>query len=253
MKNLIVFLTVAAMPAFPASAQTRDADAAVNSAIRDSDAFRHALKNDEISVASRNGDVVLSGKVFEEYHLTLAQETALASPGVVSVRNDLTLARPDPVQDSNAWITARVKEAFVIHRAASAVDAVVEVENGVVYLDGETVGEAQKSAASAYAREVPGVLRVENRMTVAGTDAAVKSAVLDDMDDAATTLRVKTDLLLHRPRGAETGVKTKDGIVTLTGAASDRGAKERAGQAAAGVSGVEAVDNRMTVVGEETR
>jgi len=55
-----------------------------------------------------------------------------------------------------------------------------------VTLRGQTVGKAQKSQASAYAREVPGVLRVDNRMTVAGTEASVTSSSIDEMDDAGS-------------------------------------------------------------------
>jgi hyperosmotically inducible protein len=155
-----------------------------------------------------------------------------------------------PAPPSDARLAELVRESLLSHRAAGAADARVEVDHGVVTLRGETVGEAQRAAATAYAREVPGVRRVENRMTIAGNEVTVMSTALDRMDDAATTLRVEAALFFQlSARALKTRVTTKDGVVTLAGTVATRADKDRVGAVVRGLQGVAAVDDRMAIAG----
>lgn len=145
---------------------------------------------------------------------------------------------------SDVELVELVRESLLRHRAAGAADARVEADHGVVTLRGETVGESQRAAAAAYAREVPGVRKVENRMTIAGSEVTVMSTALDRMDDAATTLRVKAALFFQLPAGAlKTRVTTKDGVVTLAGTVATRAEKDRVGEVVRELQGVAAVDS----------
>lgn len=165
-----------------------------------------------------------------------------------SGENSPRTATPDPAGDSDARIAARVEEFFLAQRSVVAADARINVRNGVVILSGLTATEEHRAVATAYARAVPGVRSVDNQMIVAGTDAAVNSTALGRMDDAAVTVRVKALLLIHRSTSAlRTKVKTKDGVVTLSGHARDAAEKVLIEKLVASLDGVAAVDDRMTI------
>ena len=176
-------------------------------------------------------------------------DTLIISPiGASSAENRLDPVSPDPLPDADSRIGARVKQAFLAQRIAAAADAEISVHDGVVTLSGKTVSEEHKALATAYARGVEGVKHVDNRMIVVGTEISVRSTAIDKMDDAAVTARVKAALLLHRSVSSlKTKVKTKDGVVTLSGRARNAAEKEMVGKLVSDLDGVSAVDNRMTV------
>ena len=70
----------------------------------------------------------------------------------------------------------------------------------------------------------------------------------EKIDDASITALVKTTLLYHRSTSAlNTKVKTKHGVVTLTGKAKKPSAKELATKFVSDVYGVKSVKNQMTI------
>ena len=71
--------------------------------------FKTYLKDDAITISSKDGAVTLTGTVNEEYHKALAGETVASLPGVKSVDNRLKLKGESPPENSDAWITAKVK------------------------------------------------------------------------------------------------------------------------------------------------
>lgn len=143
-------------------------------------------------------------------------------------------------------IAARIEEAFVAHRSAAAADAAIEVRDGAVTLTGVTVGESNRAEATAFARAVPGVKSVENRMRIAGTAVAVRSTRLDRMDDAAATVRVKA-ALLRRGEAFKTNVTTRDGVVVLKGRVASEAERARVVETARRLDGIAAVVDRLTV------
>jgi hypothetical protein len=69
-------------------------------------------------------------------------------------------------------------------------------------------------------------------------------------DDAFITAQVKLALLTHRSTSAvKTGVSTNNGMVTLSGHASNDAEKELVGKLASDIKGVVSVVNKMTVAG----
>lgn len=72
--------------------------------------------------------------------------------------------------------------------------------------------------------------------------------VLTVVDDSAITASVKADLLKDPKLSSQkVEVRTQEGKVTLTGSVSDPAAKQRAGEVAAAVSGVQKVNNELQV------
>jgi osmotically-inducible protein OsmY len=68
------------------------------------------------------------------------------------------------------------------------------------------------------------------------------------IDDASITAQVKMTLLYHRSTSAlNTSVKTKRGVVTLSGTAKSGAEMDLAAKFANDVNGVKSVNNRMTI------
>ncbi|MFI5350349.1 MAG: BON domain-containing protein [Elusimicrobiota bacterium] len=178
-----------------------------------------------------------------------AEETLIVSPMQESNPPIISSASPtDPAALSDAIIAKRVQDVFLAQRTAAAADAEIHVRAGIVTLSGKTVTEEHKRLATVYARAVDGVVFVDNQMTVVGTEVCVKSTAVDKMDDAAVTVRVKAALYMDRPAGAiKIAVRTRDGVVALSGRARSAGEKAMIGKLVSELGGVAAVDNRMTI------
>ncbi|HEX4046617.1 MAG TPA: BON domain-containing protein [Elusimicrobiota bacterium] len=162
-------------------------------------------------------------------------------------KNSPRSARLAVAADPDRRLAARVREAYVAHRSAVAADAKVCVKDGVVTLSGQTVSEDFRSQATAYAYGVKGVKCVDNRMTVVGTQASLKSTALDAMNDDSITLRIKAALFLHcAPSAFATKVETRNGVVILRGRVRDRRERERIGRVVARLEGISAVVNLLT-------
>ena len=117
----------------------------------------------------------------------------------------------------------------------------MDSKNGAVTLTG-TVNEASdRSLAENTVASLPGVVSVDNLLTVNGTQPAEHS-------DAWITMKVKTALLFHRNVSATgTSVYTDNGVVTLQGEASSIAQKELTTEYAQDVVNVKEVKNDMTI------
>ncbi|MFZ2396798.1 MAG: BON domain-containing protein [Smithella sp.] len=226
--------------------QASQMDNRIESSAKKSYVFKTYLQNDDIKVQSEDGVVTLTGTVSEESHKSLAQETVADLPGVKSVDNKLEVKGESPAPMSDAWITAKVKTIFLFHKNVSAMTE-VSTKDGIVTLRGKANNEAQKDLTTEYAKDVEGVKGVNNEMTV-GKIAKKKRTVGEKIDDASITAQVKMTLLYHRSTSAlNTSVKTKRGVVTLSGNADSAAEKDLASKYANDVNGVKGVNNRMTI------
>jgi hyperosmotically inducible periplasmic protein len=221
-------------------------DSSIESSARKSYVFKTYLQADDIKIQSKDGAVTLTGTVSEESHKSLAQETVASLPGVKSVDNRLEVKGERPAENSDAWITAKVKTMLLFHRNVSALTE-VNTKNGIVTLQGEANSMAQKDLTTEYAKDVEGVKGVNNVMTIAKTSKK-KQTVGGTIDDASITAQVKMTLLYHRSTSAlKTSVTTKNGVVTLSGKAKNAAEKDLATKFANDVNGVKSVNNRMTI------
>jgi osmotically-inducible protein OsmY len=237
----VVALLMLSMPV-----QASKMDNNIESSAKKSYVFQTYLKADDIKVKSEDGVVSLTGTVSEESHKSLAQETVADIPGVKSVNNMLEVKGESPAEMSDAWITAKVKTIFLFHRNVSAMTE-VDTKAGIVTLQGKAANEAQKDLTTEYAKDVEGVKGVNNEMTV-GKIAKKKQTVGQKIDDASITAQVKMTLLYHRSTSAlNTSVKTKRGVVTLSGKAKSGAEMDLATKFANDVNGVKSVNNRMTI------
>jgi hyperosmotically inducible periplasmic protein len=149
-----------------------------------------------------------------------------------------------------------VKSSLLYHRSVSGFATGVDVENGVVTLRGEADSQAQIDLATEYARDIDGVEKVNNEMTVVEDPPKAEKKTMgkrmgdagEEIDDASTTALVKSTLLHHRSTsGLNTKVETNEGVVTLTGKANNAAEMVLAAKLASDVHGVRKVVNDMTV------
>ena len=242
----VMMVAVVALLMLSMPVQASKMDNSIESSAKNSYVFKTYLQADDIKVQSEDGAVTLTGTVSEESHKSLAQETVADLPGVKSVNNMLEVKGASPAKMSDAWITAKVKTIFLFHRNVSAMTE-VDTKAGIVTLQGKAANEAQKDLTTEYAKDVEGVKGVNNEMTV-GKIAKKKQTVGQKVDDASITAQVKMTLLYHRSTSAlNTSVKTKRGVVTLSGKAKNGAEMDLASKFANDVNGVKSVNNRMTI------
>ena len=221
-------------------------DSRIESSAKKSHVFMTYLKADDITIQSKDGAVTLTGTVSEESHKSLAQETVAGLPGVKSVDNRLEVKGTSPAMNTDAWITAKVKTMLLFHRSVSAMTE-VNTTDGIVTLQGKATSQAQKDLTTEYAKDVEGVKDVKNEMTIAKTSKKTQT-VSRKVDDASITALVKMTLLYHRSTSAlNTKVTTSNGVVTLSGKASNAAEKDLATKFAKDVNGVKSVKNQMTI------
>jgi len=243
--------------AFSLPVQAANTDSGIESAAKKSHMFNSYLKDDDIKVQAKNGDVTLTGSVATETHKSVAGETVANLPDVKSVDNQLEIKGEQPSKMSDAWLLTKVKTTLLFHRSVSA-STEVDVKNSIVTLAGVADNQAQKELTTEYASDIEGVKAVKNEMTV--TKSAKEKQTIGEkvdaridmignkIDDASITTMVKMTLLGHRSTSAlETSVTTKDGVVTLTGKAANAAEVALAGKLTSDINGVQSVQNNMTV------
>jgi osmotically-inducible protein OsmY len=221
-------------------------DSRIESSAKQSYIFTTYLQGDDIKIESKDGAVTLTGTVANNHHKSLAQETVADLPGVKSVDNKLEVKGTPPAENSDVWISTKVKTTLLFHRSVSAVTE-VDTKDGIVTLRGEANSQAQKDLTTEYARDIEGVKDVKNEMTVGKTPKKTRSAG-QKIDDSSVTAQVKMTLLYHRSTSAiNTKVVTRKGVVTLTGKAKNAAEKSLATKFANDVNGVKSVKNLMTI------
>jgi osmotically-inducible protein OsmY len=250
--TLFTVLTIALLLAVPPAHASSKTDNRIETSARKSYVFKTYLKGDDIKIQSRDGVVTLTGSVLEESHKSLAQETVAELPGVKKVDNRLEVKGDRPAVNSDLWLATKVKTTLLFHRNVNAVKTDVSVKDAVVTLRGEAASPAQKELTTEYAKDVEGVKDVKNEMSVSGVSARKHETVGEKIDDASITAQVKITLLSHRSTSAiNTKVKTRHGVVTVSGKAGNAAEKDLVTKLASDVNGVKKVTNRMTVTGSK--
>jgi len=256
---VVVFALLAA--GGPVLASAAGTDERIESAAKQSYVFKTYLKDDAVKIESRDGVATLTGTVAEESHKSLAQDTVANLPGVKSVENKLELKGEPAAENSDAWVSMKVKATLLFHRHVSAMTQ-VSTKAGIVTLQGEADSQAQKDLTSEYVKDIEGVKGVENEMTLPKTAGNPEEKTMgqkmeamgESIDDASITALVKMTLMYHRSTSAlDTRVETKDGMVTLEGKAKNAAEKDLVTKYVQDVHGVKNVTNNMTIEGPKAK
>ncbi len=154
---------------------------------------------------------------------------------------------------TDTGITTAVKSKMAVDRTVKAYQIEVTTRNGVVTLTGNIDDPAAKDRALQIARETKGVKHVEDMIEVR-TAAAEGEAPSPDrtigetIDDAGTTMRVKSKLLEDElVRGTKIDVDTREGVVFLTGTVRSEQEKDQAVKLARDTKGVKDVQANLIV------
>jgi osmotically-inducible protein OsmY len=232
-----------------ASGYASQTDDRIVSSARDSYIFKTYLKDDDITIRSKDGAVVLTGFVTEESHKTFATDIVTDLPGVISVDNRLVVKDAVHTASSDALLRDKVKSALMFHRSVNAEMTKVDVKDGLVTLRGTATSQAQKDLTTTYARDVNGVNDVNNEMTVSRSgDNSLPTAIGEKIDDASITTQVNMALLFHRSTSfLHTTVETKRGVVTIGGKARNQAEADLVTKLVSDIHGVKNVINRMTI------
>ena len=153
----------------------------------------------------------------------------------------LALSVPVHASNMDSRIELAAKQSYVFKTYLQGDDIKIHSSDGVVTLTGIVSENFHKSLAQETVADLPGVVKVDNRLEVKGAPPTANS-------DAWLREKVKVALLFHRSVSAgATEVYVKDGIVTLQGNAASLVQKELTTEYAKDVEGVKDVNNEMTV------
>lgn len=144
----------------------------------------------------------------------------------------------------DSMITAKIKSELIKDSATKAYQIDVNNRKGVVQLNGFVDNAQARMRAGEIAKNVTGVMEVQNNLEVRSADRTAGKT----LDDAAITAKVKTALIENSTTKAhQIDVTTNNGQVQLSGFVDSSAAKEQAAKLALGVNGVVSVQNNIDV------
>jgi hyperosmotically inducible periplasmic protein len=148
-------------------------------------------------------------------------------------------------QIDDTVITGKIKAELIGDPATKAHEIDVEVFKGRVQLNGFVRDNEMRQRAVAIAKQVSGVVAVDNNLKLKG-GAAVTTG--EKVDDGVLTARIKAALAEdERTKAAQINVETRDSVVLLAGFVNNAAARSAAAELARGVAGVTRVDNQISV------
>ena len=171
--------------------------------------------------------------------------------GVVRVDNQLTVDRAANATNTDVSIARNVKLALQFHRNVADGRIYVTVKDGVVTLQGEAAGPAQKQLMTEFVADIADVKGVRNEMALATILEPAVQSTGETLDDASVTAQIVTTLMTHRSTSSViTRVSTRNGEVTLTGITKNEAQNALIVKLVTNIRGVTSVKNQMTVENE---
>lgn len=219
------------------------------------------LRAHDLKVSVDDGRATLSGIVDGEVNRDLAKQIALGVSGIrdvdnlIEVKDDYvppqkSAARGygDAIDDTS--VTAAVKSKLLWSKHTDGLDTHVETRSGRVTLKGTADSSESRALATRLAMNTRGVVSVDNQMGIRSgsrtPDTAASKAVQNtnrDIADSWITTKVKsTYMYSSNVTGADIGVSTNSGIVTLTGKVNSGAERALAIELADNIRGVKGVD-----------
>lgn len=188
-----------------------------------------------IKVDVEMGEVTLTGSVPSYSTRQEAAAETWSVEGVISVDNQLEVLYQGATLGDD-FIQRHIKNLLRMSAGVEIEQLEVDVDEGMVTLDGRAQSHWEKIRAENIASDVDGVVGVNNAITVVPTEDVVDRAVAEDIRAA---LRRKTAV-----NEDNVDVRVQDGVVTLSGTVSTWNARNAAYEAASNTLGViEVVDN----------
>jgi osmotically-inducible protein OsmY len=124
-------------------------------------------------VSTKDGIVTLKGEAASQAQKDLTTEYAKDIEGVKNVNNEMTVSKTSKKSHEtmvgkidDASISALVKMTLLYHYSTSAINTTVVTKRGAVTLTGKVKNKAEKDITTKVAKDVWGVKRVKNLMTI---------------------------------------------------------------------------------------
>jgi osmotically-inducible protein OsmY len=171
----------------------------IMSSAKESNVFQTYPSDDAIKMESKEGVVTLTGTFVEGSKKSLAVDTVQRLPEVIGGDNQRVTTGEHAVDNSDAWVGAKVKTAPLIDRNASTSGTTVDVKDGVVTLRGEAASLAQKELSGEDLKDVEGAKEAKNEITMTAVSLQPTQTTDEKIDDASFIAQVKTPLPSHRP------------------------------------------------------
>jgi osmotically-inducible protein OsmY len=206
---------------------------------------RLVVEAGNVDVRVHNGIVTLSGVVDSWQAHDAAYDAAVSTLGVQGVVDELLVEAPTPPPGKQPLtddeIRKDVVEQLLRDTRIDATDVTVAVDDGVVTLTGTVPTYLSRLAAADAARLIPGVLSVDNELTVEPDTAGLGDRYLAARVQEALGLNADID-------ASEIEVDVQDSVATLRGTVDAAWKLQRAEEIASDVPGVVAVANELSVV-----
>lgn len=211
-------------------------DAFIQSQVEDALKNARMLRNVDIRIETRNGEVTLYGLVDVLAEKWAAAEITSQVPGVASVDNSLTVAIDNQVSDSE--LADMIQEKLYNDDRIDLHEISVTVKGGIAYLQGDAGTVAQEETAKEIAARVQGVKDVISYIKLGRGDF--------DIDDATLTNAVETALSRSTFVSVrDVNTSSDNGKVTLTGVVDTTEQIEAANRVVSQVPGVKKIVNRL--------
>ncbi|MGD8309525.1 MAG: BON domain-containing protein [Chromatiales bacterium] len=155
---------------------------------------------------------------------------------------------------TDTWIQAQLTTTYALNKHLSPFTVDVDVDDGVVTLQGTVESEVERELAAEIARGANGVREVVNQLTVAPTgDSREESQLRRFVDDAEISAKIRARIVWSKSMSLlDVDVSTKDKVVSLSGTVPGEAERELLGRIAANTDGVEAVHNELEIADEES-
>jgi len=210
------------------------------------------LRPFDLKVTVIENCATLSGTVGEEANKDLAQQIALAVPGIKSVDNRIEVVAQfvPPASPSNrafgelvddTTVTSAVRSKLAWSRYADGLRASVTSSKGMVRITGHVTTAEGKNAASNLALSTHGVRSVTNELDI---QPGVATSIGGDLADGWITTKVRSTFLYSSyVAGRDIDVTTERGVVSLSGKLASETERALAIELAGNVRGVKGVDS----------
>jgi hyperosmotically inducible periplasmic protein len=143
-------------------------------------------------------------------------------------------------------VLTKVKSALTSDKTTEAHEINIEVNKGIVQLNGFVDTAKEKDQATVVAKAVEGVKQVENNLIVKTESSSTGQSI----DDSTVTSKVNTALIESKDtKAGDIKVATHNGVVQLSGFVDNEAQKTAAGKVAQSVKGVKSVKNDLHVKG----
>lgn len=205
--------------------------------VRDQINWEPGLNSHTIMVLVQEGVVTLSGVVDSYARKLLADHSARKVTGVDLLENLICVVIPQHDHAGDAVLTNAIRQAFLWDTFVPADRITVQVENGMVKLEGEVDWHYQRDAAANAIRNMPGIKVVLNAITLSYrlNQAGIRQQILKAFQRNAGIDAAGID------------VKVAGTKVTLLGTVRSAAEKEEAERTAWQAPGITFAENQLRV------